>query len=214
MNLHMQIGTVASGGQLGACSVFSSQGSYILDDGILSLTGLDGQPAQESTVDFGANMVSIEGGANADVVAHDTPENPLWSKGPDWLGVNEAFVDYLMYQPATANSIPVTLETLSWNWSGVAVKGAGGRWSVVSPLVYGYLPTTDVERSAQSSTTLPEWASDWSTMKGGVPQQANQIQGYVLTPDGRPAAGAGDGVLEQRQHGNHGNHQDFGDGRL
>ncbi len=93
MNLHMQIGTVASGGQLGACSVFSSQGSYILDDGILSLTGLDGQPAQESTVDFGANMVSIEGGANADVVAHDTPENPLWSKGPDWLGVNEAFVD-------------------------------------------------------------------------------------------------------------------------
>ena len=99
-------------------------------------------------------------------------------------------MDYLMYQPATANSIPVTLETLSWNWSGVAVRGAGGRWSVVSPLVYGYLPTTDVERTGQSSTTLPEWASDWSTDEGGCPQQANQIQGYVLTPDGTPAAGA------------------------
>ena len=64
MNLHMQIGTVASGGQLGACSVFSSQGSYILDDGILSRPR---RPARRSPRSISANMVSIEGGANADV---------------------------------------------------------------------------------------------------------------------------------------------------
>ena len=146
-------------------------------------------------------MVSIEGGANADVVAHDTPENPLWSKGPDWLGVNEAFVDYLMYQPATANSIPVTLETLSWNWSGVAVKGAGGRWSVVSPLVYGYLPTTDVERSA-----IEHHASRVGQRlvyhEGRCPAASESNSGLRPHPRRQASGGrTGDGVLEQRQHG-------------
>ena len=109
----------------GGYNVVSSQGAYILDNGKeVNLLNNTTSPTVENTdseesVGSGATQIYPSTGV-------DDP-NSLLEPSSSWVGRNDAYVDYLMYQPGTPDSIPVTLETLSWNWSGVAVRARACR---------------------------------------------------------------------------------------
>ena len=69
-------------------------------------------------------------------------------KNNDHYGsVYDSFVDYVMFQPAGAHSIWVTLRTLNWNWSAryTADFGLGRRYVSRNP------------RESAPSSSLPTW---------------------------------------------------------
>jgi len=68
---------------------------------------------------------------------------------------SENFKTYLMYQPT--GGIWVTLESMTWSWSGAATKGSGNVWTLNSGSSHSTNP------SGSSDTTLPVWNNNISS---------------------------------------------------
>ena len=69
---------------------------------------------------------------------------------------NDSFQTYLMYQPPGANSIWVTLQTLSWSWNG-SVSLVNGSWALGNGNSFGPSPAGETV-NGMSSTSLPVWS--------------------------------------------------------
>ena len=91
----------------------------------------------------------IEGGGVRSCVQSDTPQQGVY--GYQHITVYDHFQTYLMYKYGgdSANSIWVTLQTLSWSWNATGDLGTNGIWT---------LSGTSLTNSPSSdSTTLPQW---------------------------------------------------------
>jgi len=69
---------------------------------------------------------------------------------------NDQFQTYLMYQPPGAGSIWVTLQMLTWSWSGSASQ-ANGAWALGPNNTFSPSPA-GASTTGTSSTTLPQWS--------------------------------------------------------
>ncbi len=72
--------------------------------------------------------------------------------GNHWYNsvANDSFTSWMMYQPPGNNSIWVPLQSLTWNWGGVAILMQGIRWGVrQTPLFFS--------SSATDTMTYPSW---------------------------------------------------------
>jgi hypothetical protein len=111
----------------------SSQGLFVLDN-LLGINALGPE--------------AIAGGGTTPFVFSDIPGDALFS---NYVTVTRAdgFEIYLMYRPAGADSIWVTLATGTWGWSGSARRDATFNWSLVS--------ASTASSTSGSSNTLPRW---------------------------------------------------------
>jgi hypothetical protein len=120
----------------------TSGGAFVLDD----------------PTPYGARVVNIADSEQKTIERDDSPSEPLrlFTK----VSCSDSFETYLMYQPAGADSIPVTLRVLTWSWGGTATLDAGV-WRVTD----GTPAATTQPVGSQDSTTLPEWSDYVSNLK-------------------------------------------------
>ena len=72
----------------------------------------------------------------------------------NFLTMNGSYQTYLMYRPAGADSIWVTLEMLPWRAGGDASR-SGTQWYLVNGSAFPSANSPSPQ--GQPSTTLPEW---------------------------------------------------------
>lgn len=119
---------------------------FVLDD-----------PGKGTAPQYGGYTVSVP--ANAEGVSFDPPptDTPAISLlNAAALSVGDSFQTYLMYQPPGANSIWVTLQTLSWSWNG-SVSVVNGSWALGNGNSFSPTPA-GATASGTSSTALPIWS--------------------------------------------------------
>jgi hypothetical protein len=108
-----------------------------------------------------AAPLSVATGATVSFATVDLPALTLnaatyWSEHAD-----ATYTTYLMYQPGGANSIWVTLRTVSWGpWSGTATA-RGKTWSLKA----GSVPAQASQNCpGNQSTAPPEWDTNWPSV--------------------------------------------------
>lgn len=129
----------------GRAQTFSSGGAFVLDN----------------TVPY-APSVAIAGGASATWTSDDSPGTPLTSNLRD-KAVSDSFRLYLMYRPAGADSIWVTIARLDWDWAGQTTRvGApadpGNIWNAPTGVSNTRNP------SGSASTELPLWTDNFTSI--------------------------------------------------
>ena len=91
------------------------------------------------------------------------------------------FKTYLMYKPAGTNSIWVTIQSMTWHWSGEADWKKTGFLSSGWVAKAGKVPPL-VNPKAAKDATLPTWNNYWTLANAGPlsERKHNQRQGDPL----------------------------------
>jgi hypothetical protein len=164
----------------GTKTVAASNGRYLLDDYNPDPANLP-PGAAINHVPVGGVVMSA-GPSAADTSAantlYDSPYVTLPPRGPIMnVAASDQFTAYLMYRPAGANSIWVTVQTMVWNWSGSAKYSWG--WGLAPGATYLRQP------APVNSPTLPTWGNYWSLVNSNpVYSPANTISGTVTNAGG------------------------------
>jgi hypothetical protein len=133
----------------GADQHFSSGGQFILDGDLgIQYSGPQAIAAGGST--------TLNGAAYA-----DSPATPL-TADLRAKSANESFELYLMYKPAGADSIWVTLSQGTWGWAGSTTRtGApASAANVWTPVAGASMPSSN----GADSTALPVWTAQFSSI--------------------------------------------------
>jgi hypothetical protein len=91
----------------------------------------------------------------------DEPSEPVGDSAQVWR--SDHFTMYLLFQPNSANSIPVPLKKLDWSWSGVGQTNGTGGWQLLSS-------STSLQ-NVNVSADYPTWTSNAIT---GTTTTSNQ----------------------------------------
>ena len=175
--------------------VLSTQGAYVLDDGEETTQFQSPGPAKIRTIYYPDSSIGVKAnsttGFRAKVV--DAPYFILNVTKMSYLAVNAAFTDYLMYQPEGA-SVPVTLQTLSWHWSGAAkpANPLNNSWTPdpARLLVNRYPPATNTMQQGTNKSQLPSSSADLASINEAGRKPANLISGSVEKNNNSPVPGA------------------------
>ena len=163
----------------GTKTVKTSSGRYLLDD----MPGNVPNPVPVGGVVMAAGPSAANtSAANA---LYDSPSAILPATGPIMrVAASDQFIAYLMYKPAGANSIWVTVQTMVWSWSGSAKYSYGPKLGPKTGATYSKAP------KAANNTTLPTWGGCWSVINGNpVYLPANTISGTVTGAGGAALGG-------------------------
>ncbi len=122
----------------GTVQTLSTNGAYVLD----------------TTPQYAGQSESFPASKTGTFALDDSPGISLQTNLKHALQ-SKAFTTDVMYQPSGANSIWVTLASMTWSWSGAATKGAGNVWALDSSP-----PPAKASSGGVASTTLPVWSSN------------------------------------------------------
>ena len=180
-------------GLIPAC--FRRKARMLLDDGEETTQFQSPGPEKIRTIYYPDSSIGVKAnsttGFRAKVV--DAPYFILDVTKMSYLAVNAAFTDYLMYQPEGA-SVPVTLQTLSWHWSGAAkpANPLNNSWTPdpARLLVNRYPPATNTMQQGTNKSQLPSWSADLASINEAGRKPANLISGSVEKNNNSPVPGA------------------------
>jgi hypothetical protein len=121
------------------------QGDLVLDGG---------SPESSGVLAYGATA-SISAGDKGSLLmpdGDDLNDSPDLAADPVTIdeSADDRFQDYLMYK-APGDSIWVTIDYMSWKWSGEAATDSNGNWGMVAP------GTFQVIAGWSRSAKLPTW---------------------------------------------------------
>ena len=170
-------------------TVMGSFGNYVLDDSLpegSKATYVEQLPRNLTTGKLTApgagGVLPVAANQTASIASVNIPGIDL---NADWSAAGETarYITYLMYKPSGANSIWVTLQTISWAWGGSATHGPK-IWTL-DPGSYPGNP--GIRKVGVGSATLPQWTNSWDNVSV---INGTKISGMVTDQNGAAVAGA------------------------